>query len=340
MEPQADPQRELAAGEVLLRIDHYGLSSNNITYGLLGDALRYWDFFPAQASWGRIPVWGYADVVASRVPELSEGERVFGYLPMSQHLVVRPARINPALFVDASEHRSALPPLYQQYFRTPRGAADEQLRTVLRPLYGTGFLLDDWLADNAQFGARRVLLASASSKTALSAAFTMARRASRDFEIVALTSGRNAEFCGKVGYYDRVISYPELTALSGDVPSMLIDMAGDPLVTRQVHTQLGAALVRSSIVGLTHQGSLAPAADLPGPKPELFFAPDHIQKRTRELGPEEFRRRLDESQDAFFESTRGWLELVHAMGPVGIEQAYLRVLNGQLAPSQAMLLQP
>ena len=35
------------SGEVLIRIDHFALTANNITYGVAGDAVGYWQFFPA-----------------------------------------------------------------------------------------------------------------------------------------------------------------------------------------------------------------------------------------------------------------------------------------------------
>ncbi len=37
----------LAPGEVLLRIDRFSLTTNNITYAAFGDAMmKYWSFFP------------------------------------------------------------------------------------------------------------------------------------------------------------------------------------------------------------------------------------------------------------------------------------------------------
>lgn len=339
-EAQTSAQHTPAPGEALLRVVNYGLSANNITYGVLGDALHYWDFFPAPEGWGRVPVWGHADVVASRVAELPEGERIYGYLPMSSHLLIRPDRVSETTLIDASEHRRPLPPTYQQYFRTQANDPDEDLRDILRPLYGTGFLLDDWLEDNESFGARRVLLSSASSKTALSAAFSMARHADRAVEIVGLTSARNCAFCLQLGYYDQVLEYPELETLSCDVPTVFIDMAGDPALTRKVHTQLGAALRQSSIVGLTHRGRLAPATDLPGPQPALFFAPDRIQKRAKDWGQTEFRRRVNEAQEDFFASARRWLKVVRGRGPEAIAQAYHEVLDGKVRPDQGHVLSP
>jgi uncharacterized protein DUF2855 len=51
------PVPEPRPGEVLLRVDRFGFSANNITYAALGNAMRYWDYFPAPGGWGRVPVW-------------------------------------------------------------------------------------------------------------------------------------------------------------------------------------------------------------------------------------------------------------------------------------------
>ena len=67
---------ELKPGQVLLHVDKFALTANNITYGAAGDSIGYWKFFPAQDNWGRIPVWGYADVIASHNDALPIGERV------------------------------------------------------------------------------------------------------------------------------------------------------------------------------------------------------------------------------------------------------------------------
>jgi hypothetical protein len=152
---------------------------------------------------------------------------LYGYLPISPHLLIRPDQINAATCRDASEHRRALPGTYQQYFRARRGDPDEDVRMVLRPLFGTGFLIDDWLSDNGWFGAKRIVLASASSKTAVATAFSLAQRAQRGFEIVALTSPAHRTFCEQLGYYDRVVDYAQIPSLAADVASVFVDMAGN-----------------------------------------------------------------------------------------------------------------
>src|SRR5271167_400744 len=104
------PTPELDAGQVLLAVDAFGLTSNNITYAIFGDAMSYWDFFPAQQGWGRMPVWGFAEVAASRHDAVETGTRVYGYLPPSSELLIAPERVGTHGFIDGSAHRSPLPP--------------------------------------------------------------------------------------------------------------------------------------------------------------------------------------------------------------------------------------
>ena len=114
---------DLAEGQALLAVRSFALTANNITYGAFGTVMRYWDFFPASDGWGRIPVWGFADVVESRADGVHVGERVYGYLPMSTHLVLEPFRPSAGGWTDGSAHRRALPPVYNQYERVPAGEA-------------------------------------------------------------------------------------------------------------------------------------------------------------------------------------------------------------------------
>jgi hypothetical protein len=52
------PMPDLSDGEVRLRVDRVGLSANNVTYAVLGQPLRYWQFFPARSTgWVRSWVW-------------------------------------------------------------------------------------------------------------------------------------------------------------------------------------------------------------------------------------------------------------------------------------------
>ncbi len=332
------PVPDIADGQVLLHIDHAALTANNITYGAFGDVMGYWNFFPAEDGWGRVPVWGFADVVASRAEGITDGERVYGYLPMSTHLVVTPERVSRTGFVDAAAHRAGLPPVYNQYTRIADRATrhDEHVQEVLRPLFTTSFLIDDWLAGEGCFGASRVIVASASSKTALALAALL--RARGGVEVVGLTSARNAEFVGSVGYYDRVIRYGEVDQLDTTVPTVLVDMGGDGAVLAEVHGHLADSLQHSCQVGATHWEQVRFGAELPGPTPALFFAPDHVQRRVAEWGPSGFDERVGTAWDAFTESAAGWLRIVEHRGPDAVRAAFDEVLEGRLPADQAAVI--
>ena len=331
---------DLDEGQARLRIDHFALTANNVTYAVFGDAMSYWQFFPADDGWGRVPVWGFADVEASRVDGLGEGDRVYGYLPMATDVVVTPARVNDGSFVDAAAHRSALPPVYNQYQRVTADPTYDPSRereyAILRPLFMTSFLIDDWLADDEMFGARSVVLASASSKTALGLAHLLSTRDGVD--VVGLTSAANAEFVRSVGYYDRTIEYENIGDLPADTPTVFVDMAGGGRVLGDVHRHLAGALMQSCLVGATHWEESAPPADLPGPRPTFFFAPDRLVKRRADWGPGGVESRVATAWQEFLRSVDGWLTIVERHGRDNIEATWLEVLEGRASPDTGYVL--
>jgi hypothetical protein len=82
-----------AEGDVLVKVEQFAFTANNMTYALIGGATGwYWDFFPAPRGWGRIPVWGFGNVVASEADSVEPGEELFGYFPMSKHVVLKPGK--------------------------------------------------------------------------------------------------------------------------------------------------------------------------------------------------------------------------------------------------------
>src|SRR4051794_10114533 len=244
---------EPASGQALLRVERFGMTANNVTYAVFGDAMSYWDFFPAADGWGRVPVWGFAEVERSEAEGVDVGERVYGYLPPSSHLVIEPTRVAEHGFVDGSPHRAELPATYQRYRSTTRDAfyrpETEELQLLLRPLFFTSFLIDDQLADDGLVERGPILISSASSKTAIGAAFLLAQR--EGVEVVALTSPRSAEFVDGLGIYGRTVLYDDVGSL-GRGPATFVDVAGDRDVRAAVHSHFGDELVHSMAVGVTH----------------------------------------------------------------------------------------
>lgn len=337
-----DVAAEVAAGRTVLAVDRFALTANNITYGAFGEQMSYWAFFPASAGYGHIPVWGFADVVASANGDLATGTRVYGYFPMATHLVVTADRVNARRFVDAAPHRSALPPVYNMYERVAADpayvSAREGAQALLRPLVVTSFLIADFLDDNALFGASRVLISSASSKTSIGLAQCLKRLARAPLDTVGLTSAGNMAFVERLGLYDRVISYDDVAALAADVPTVYVDMAGSADVLTRVHGHIGERLVHSCRVGGTHWQGLAGRMDLPGARPKFFFAPDQIRKRAADWGPGGLEQRFGAIWPDIVAKADGWLRIETRTGPDATLAAYRDTVDGRVTPDTGLML--
>ena len=326
----------LSDGQIRVRVDKFALTSNNITYAAFGDAMHYWQFFPTgQNGWGIIPVWGFGAVVQSLCPGVAVDERLYGYWPMATHAVLAPAKLTENGFYDSAAHRRALHPLYNQYLRTGRDpfytADSEDVQALLRPLFITSFLIDDFFADSTFFGANVAILSSASSKTAYGTAHQMFKRP--DIEVIGLTSERKRAFCESLGCYHRVLTYEQLNQIKADAACVYVDFAGNADLRKAIHARF-VNLAYSCAIGGTHVGQLGGAKDLAGPKAILFFAPAQVKKRQTELGAAEFGKMMIAAWRGFCSSVKGngkpaWLHVQHHQGPEAVQRAYALVLAGQ-----------
>jgi len=329
---------EIGPGEALLRVDSFGLTANNVTYAVMGEAMRYWDFFPAPEGWGLVPMWGFAGVERSEADGVEAGTRVYGYLPPSSYLAVKPTGADETGFVDGAAHRAKLPAAYQRYAASgpdPFYSPDtEAMQMLLRPLFLTSFLIDDQLDDDGLAERGPVLVSSASSKTAIAAAFLLARR--EGVELVALTSPGNAAFVEGLGIYDRTVPYAEVGSLERG-PVTYVDVAGNGEVRRAVHERFGDELLHSMAVGVTHWEDFGSGAggELPGPPPTLFFAPDRIVKRAEDWGGDGLMQRAAEAWIPFRDWIGGWLETIPGQGFGALEDAWAEVIEGRITPSAA-----
>jgi hypothetical protein len=338
-----DGDTELAEGQILLGLEKFALTANNISYAASGDMLGYWNFFPAaDPAWGRVPVWGFATVLRSRHLEIAEGERIFGFWPMSTHTVLSPSAVDATTFAEAGTTRSALHPWYNRYFRCAADPlydeADDDLQPGLWALFMTGWLLADFLAANDYFGADRVVVASASSKTAYSFAFSVSQQSPSDLAVIGLTSSGNRPFVDGLGCYDQVVTYDDLASLDAPGRAVFVDMAGNASVRLAVHERYGAGLVYSCLVGGTHQGTGATDAALPGPTPQFFFVPDHSERRAAEWGRAEFTEQFAAAWRPFVRDAATHLRIEHRRGVESIERAYLDVLTGKIGPDTSVLV--
>jgi hypothetical protein len=267
-------------------------------------------------------------------------------LPPSSHLLVTPADASEAGFVDASPHRAELPSAYHRYLASgsdPFYRADsEAIQMLLRPLFFTSFLIDDQLADEDLATQGPIAIASASSKTAIAAAFMLAQR--DGIELIGLTSPRNTAFVEGLGVYDSTVAYGAIGSLERR-PTTFVDIAGDGAVRQAVHSHFGDDLVHSMAVGVTHWeelgadgGDPAGGGELPGPRPKFFFAPTRVSKRAEDWGRGGLETRVADAWHPFCTWIGEWLETIPGQGFGALQSAYLDVLEGRVDPKHAHVL--
>ncbi len=341
------PNVLLEADQVRMRIDRFALTSNNITYAAFGDAMNYWGFFPSgEDGWGIIPVWGFGTVTESTHDGVAVGERFYGYYPMASDVVLSPAKASPRGFADAAPHRASLHAVYNQYmncasdpFYDKAAANTEDIQALLRPLFITSWLIDDFFADNQFFGASVAVLSSASSKTAYGTAHEMKKRG--DVEVIGLTSSANVAFCESLGCYDQVLTYDQLDKIDSATSLVYVDFAGNAALRRRIHAGF-PNLKYSCSIGGTHVTDLGSGKDLAGVKPVLFFAPAQVKKRTEEWGGAEFGKRMVQAWTGFTTSVTtaklAWLQPQYQSGLAAVTRVYAQVLSGRSDPRMGHIL--
>ena len=340
IETQLPDAAELPDDALLVKITRFAFTANNITYAVLGDELKYWQLFPAPRDYGNIPVWGFGEVIASKHPNVAAGESLFGYFPMATHLVIEAADVSKRGLRDAAAHRQGVAPVYNAYARVSGDSAFAGLQgdyqALLRPLFMLSFLVDDFLAENDFYGARRVLLSSASSKTAFGLAHLLHTR--KDIKVIGLTSASNVGFVESLGCYDQIVIYDDVTSLPSDAPVAFVDMAGNSALRERLHRHFGEQMKYSGRIGLTHRSSSPDEPVLPGAKPTWFFAPDQIRKRAKEWGPGGIDKRFGAAWTGFAPKLDQWLSVTESRGPAAVQAVYLDTLNGRVPPDQGHIL--
>lgn len=335
---------DLTANQVVLKIESFGFSANNITYALLGNKMGYWGFFAAEPSWGIVPVWGFATVVASAAPGIEVGERLFGYLPMASHWLVEAGKLSAYGFFDVHPQRKSIAPVYDNYLRCAQDAGydsnKEALQMNIRPLFMTSFVLDDYVGEQINPTLERIVITSASSKTAYGTAHLLHKhRQARqlNYQIIGLTSEANQGFTQQLGCYDQVISYSQAGELRTDQTTWLLDFAGNKNLLITLQQALGNKLEKTLFIGATDVDAQhnKPAGQLTG---EMFFAPAQVKKRSHEWGQQGFAQRYAQAWSSFAALIENKLEVAEYEGFEQVVSVYQQALAGRLSNWQINLL--
>ncbi len=337
----------LLADEVIVRIESFALTANNITYAVLGEQLGYWQFFPAcenaDNQWGIIPVWGFATVVSSNSVDMPIGEKIFGYFPPTSLLKMKATHVSSQRFIDGTAHRALLPQGYNVYRRVlAESGYDERFdshRMLLFPLHITSFCLWDYLQSKNWFEAEQIIIISASSKTSIGLAYGI-----DDHEhaptLIGMTSKRNSDFVEGLGVYEQVIQYDDLTTLNASLKTVIVDMAGNAAQLQSIEQHLNGNLQYCIQVGLTHWDAASTESPLEKAPSEMFFAPGHIQKRIAAWGGKEFERQSREFMTKSTQRSAAWLDYTYVEGVEGMTEIFSQVCNGQISPEKGIIVKP
>ncbi|MGB2342198.1 MAG: DUF2855 family protein [Flavobacteriaceae bacterium] len=335
----------LSEGEILVQIDLFSFTSNNITYAVSGNIIRYWEFFPALGEqtqeWGVIPVWGFADVVESKTESIPVGDRIFGYFPPATHLKIKADRITEKRFIDGSEHRASLPPTYNLYKRVlSESNYDKNFdrdRALFYPLYITSFCLWDSLKENNWHGAKQIVILSASSKTSIGLAYALHQDDSSP-KAVGITSNQNLKAIEKLGFYDSSLTYEQVSNLDNSLPTVVVDMSGNNSVLVNLHQSLKNQMKFTLKVGLTHWKETNPNEGIIRERSKFFFAPSHIEKRIQDWGSSEFDRKTSSFLVAATTQTKKWLNYKELQGLKELKTLYQDVCSGSVPADVGLIV--
>jgi hypothetical protein len=335
---------DLAEGFIRCKVGPWALTANNITYMVTGHQIGYWHYFDPNAydiptpTHGRMPVWGYAEVTQSRCPDIAVGQVIYGFLPITQNFDIKPSKISKSGFEDGNDHRVPLHSIYNRYTLIevdPSFAQHKDLQPVLRPLFTTSFLIDDFLHEENYFGAEQVLILSASSKTALGTAFCAKERGA--VKVAALTSEGNKAFTTETGFYDSVHTYDAVTDMNPDVKTVIVDMSGNTKLLATLIDHFEENLTYVCRVGLSHWDAEMTELPRSNAPVKFFFAPDQAKKRIAEWGPGGFAKNMGELWMPFVSGAQDWLKIEKAEGASALLKTYKDVLNGEAAPDKGYL---
>lgn len=336
------------SGSIVLKIERLSFTSNNISYGVAGEKLGYWKFFPALKNknneWGCIPAWGFAKVIHSKNENLMIGERFFGYFPLADILIFDEVNISGNTIIDMSKHRKELPLVYNTYIKVTDNPDDEtdNLKTLLFPLHVTAFCLCDFLQDVSYYQSEQILILSASSKTAIGLAQGL-NEIKGVPDTIGVTSQNNMDFVKHLESYTHVISYEDLQKINQNKKTLIIDMSGNRKILGSLHKSLNKNMIKCITVGMTHWDSEKNKKDVLSQmmireRTEFFFAPTHIKKRTKDWGDKALNKKTNTFMKDRIIQSKNWIKVKEIKGLNNFAIIYDIFTRGTIKPEEGIII--
>lgn len=239
----------------------------------------------------------------------------------------------------------------------------EDLTMLYRPLFWTSFWCEDWLNASRYRGASRILISSASAKTAFCLAYLIRKRkatlgsSSSMRQVVGLTSRKNFEFTKDLGLYDYVLEYDGFeNAIVISEPSqkwIYIDLAGNESLNSRVTKHFSDAkldLVGSVALGLTNLSPSSKSNSMAewttnefssqsAPSTlERFFTPEWLARRMKQLSVEEITRLQKHAWSGLMQDYKTWgITIRRVCGAQNVKRAYEEVVRSGIPPDQGLI---
>lgn len=127
------------------------------------------------------------------------------------------------------------------------------------------------------------------------------------------------------------------------VRSVSVDFAGNADLLGRIHRQFDAALAHSVLVGATHveaRSVFGRNEPLPGPKPALFFAPDHAVAFFKAHGAADGGRLIAAAWQEFLKAAEGTVAITRLAGLEQARRVFLEMVAGKVDPAQGLVIEP
>ena len=254
---------------------------------------------------------------------------------------MNPIKVQHERFFEGAEHRRTLPMGYNLYRRVNNESnysrEFDNDRALLFPLYLTSYCLWDSLQDQSWFGAKQVLVLSASSKTSIGLGYAL-QRDKESPKAIGVTSTRNLETVKNLGIWDEVTAYDQIDQMDPTIPTVIVDMSGNNEVLVALHNHFGEQMMFTLKVGLTHWAKANPNAGTNNKRSKFFFAPAHIEKRFQDWGPAGFDERVNRFFMEAVQKSKNWLEYNEMDGLEALAKVHPEVCKGTRSPKEGIII--
>jgi|GEM_PF-543994 len=185
------------------------------------------------------PCWGRCKVYRSNHPQIEEGSTYYGFWPMAAYSVRRVCEVDSTGFIAYHDLPSFTGP--KEWLKLIQMNDTENMCALENYEYWKiGITYARELQDMNYFGAKRLVISSASSGSGQCIAMSM-KELDPSLTVVGLTSERNYSFVKQFPFFDEVYTYEDIQSSPNSGKSLYFDALGWETVTKDVFDHFDVA---------------------------------------------------------------------------------------------------